>query len=129
MAYEFFVVMQKRSDDKLFAALNKTDERMCLLEEDALKALSDMGSLAEHFHVVLLVAELKQDWESLVEAAEVTLPATQARLEAVLLEFSPGDMAPEEVARWAKHQQPVQPESEVNELCDALMRRRDKNPD
>lgn len=108
MAYEFFVVMRKRRDGTLSADLNKTDERMYLLEEDAINALANMGRLAEHFHVIALVAELKPDWERLVVAAEVTLPATQSRLATIVSEFNPGELNLEAPSRLSTHQRHVQ---------------------
>lgn len=40
MAYEFFVVMQKRGDGKVYADLRKTDERMYPIESEADDALA-----------------------------------------------------------------------------------------
>jgi len=62
MAYEFYVVMQKRSDGKVYADLHKTDERMYLLEEDADASLVAMGDLAKHFHKVKIVGVLADEW-------------------------------------------------------------------
>lgn len=64
MAYEFFVVMQKRSDGKMYADLNKTDERMYLIEAEADAALNAMGDLAKHFHKVKMVSVLADEWHN-----------------------------------------------------------------
>ncbi len=66
MAYEFFVVMQKRSDGKVYADLHKTDERMYLIESDADAALSAMGELEQHFHKVKMVGVLADEWHNAV---------------------------------------------------------------
>lgn len=64
MAYEFFVVMQKRSDGKIYADLHKTDERMYLVEDEADAALVAMGELAKHFHKVKMVGVLADEWHN-----------------------------------------------------------------
>lgn len=64
MAYEFFVVMQKRSDRNVYADLHKTDERMYLREEEADAALVAMGDLAKHFDKVKLVGMLADEWHN-----------------------------------------------------------------
>ena len=64
MAYEFFVVMQKRSDGKVYADLHKTDERMYLIEEEADAALSAMGDIAKHFHKIKMVDVLADVWHN-----------------------------------------------------------------
>lgn len=61
MAYEFFVVMQKRSDGKVYADLHKTDERMYLIEEEADAAIDGMGDLANNFHKVKMVGVLADE--------------------------------------------------------------------
>lgn len=64
MACEFFVVMQKRSDGKVYADLHKTDGRMYLTEEEADSALLATGDLAKHFHKVKMVGVLADEWHS-----------------------------------------------------------------
>jgi len=54
--YQFYVVMQKRRDGKVYADLHKTTEKMYLDKVNALQALLAMGDLAPHFHVVELFA-------------------------------------------------------------------------
>ena len=65
MAYEFFVLMQRRSDGKQFADLHKTTEEMFLLEEDADLALDAMGSMGAHFDKVKMVALLDSEWRTM----------------------------------------------------------------
>lgn len=63
MAYEFFVVMQKREDGKVYADLHKTDERMYPIESEADDALARMDeSLRGHFHKVRMVGVLAEKW-------------------------------------------------------------------
>ncbi len=54
--YEFYVVMQKRKDGKVYADLHKTTEKMYLMKFEADQALKDMGDLTPYFHVVRLFA-------------------------------------------------------------------------
>jgi hypothetical protein len=76
VATEFYVIMQKRGDGKVYTDLHKTDEHMYLVESDAEAALVAKGDLAVHFHVVPMVAMLKEDWQRLAEL--------DAKLDAVL---------------------------------------------
>lgn len=64
MAYQFFVNMQKRSDGKVYSDLQKTDERIHFFLEDAQKAIESDPSVAEHRHVVPMVATTLDDWEA-----------------------------------------------------------------
>lgn len=64
MAYQFFVNMQKRSDGKVYSDLQKTDERIYFFLEDAQKAIESDPSVAEHRHVVPMVATILDDWEA-----------------------------------------------------------------
>jgi hypothetical protein len=63
-ATEFFVVMQKRGDGKIYPDLHKTDERLYLLEEDATVALEEKGDLSKHFHKIRMVGVLADEWGS-----------------------------------------------------------------
>ncbi len=69
MAYEFFVVMQKRSDGKVYADLHKTDGQMYLIEEDADAALMEIGDFAKRFHKVKMVGVLADEWNAEVSGA------------------------------------------------------------
>lgn len=62
MAYEFFVLMQRRADGKVYADLHKTDERMYLIESEADTALTAMGDLAKSFHKVKMVGVLADEF-------------------------------------------------------------------
>jgi hypothetical protein len=64
MATTFWVVMQKRIGDKVYADLHKTDEKIYLTREEAGEAWVNMN-LASFFHVVELVALTLEEWEEL----------------------------------------------------------------
>lgn len=66
MAYKFFVVMQKRVGET-YCDLHKTDEKMYLFEEEAHAALTAMGDIAKHFHVVPIVGMLESEYDEIVE--------------------------------------------------------------
>lgn len=85
MAYEFFVVMQKRSDGKVYADLHKTDERMYLIEEEADAALAKKGNLAKHFHKVKMVGVLADEWSN----AGLNRPGSRSEAEAGGSELKP----------------------------------------
>lgn len=61
--YRFFVVMQKRTDGKLYDDLHKTDERIYFTKADAETAISSFGTLSEYFHVVEMVAVTREEWD------------------------------------------------------------------
>lgn len=63
MATEFYVVMVKRKAGKVYADLHKTDGKMYLIEDDANKALEAMGDIAQHYHVVPLVAMTVDEYQ------------------------------------------------------------------
>jgi hypothetical protein len=46
------------------------------------------------------------------------LDALQAKLDAVMLEYCAGDMTPEQIENWAKHQQPSVVETPVPIACE-----------
>ena len=68
--------------------------REAKLAENAITAVADWRSRAERAEA--RVAELER------EAA-----AKQARIDALMLEYCPDEMTPEQVAEWARHQRPI----------------------
>ena len=62
MSYEFFTIMLKRPDGKVYADLHKTDGRIYFLKEKAELELVKLGELARNFHVVRLVALTIDEW-------------------------------------------------------------------
>lgn len=60
--YRFFVVMQKRTDGKLYDDLHKTDEKIYLNRADAEKAVQAMGTMSEYFQIVEMVAVTREEW-------------------------------------------------------------------
>lgn len=58
---EFYVIMLKRQDGKVYADLHKTDQFIYLTEEDAYQELNNKEKFKEYYQVVKLIACL--DWE------------------------------------------------------------------
>jgi hypothetical protein len=61
---EFYVIMLKRQDGKVYADLHKTDQFIYLTEEDAYEELNNKKQFKEYYQVVKLIAcldgELKE---------------------------------------------------------------------
>ena len=61
---EFYVIMLKRQDGKVYADLHKTDQFIYLTEEDAYDELNNNKHFKEYYQVVKLIAcldgELKE---------------------------------------------------------------------
>jgi hypothetical protein len=61
---EFYVIMLKRQDGKVYADLHKTSQIIYLTEEDAYADWSKKKHFKEYYHIVKLIAcldeELKQ---------------------------------------------------------------------
>jgi hypothetical protein len=61
---EFYVIMLKRQDGKVYADLHKTDQFIYLTEEDAYEELNNKEQFKEYYQVVKLIAcldgELKE---------------------------------------------------------------------
>jgi len=64
MARSFWVIMQKRSDDKVYADLHKTNDTIYHTQDDA-KRVHGYMNLASLCHVVELVALTREEWEEL----------------------------------------------------------------
>lgn len=64
MATEFYVLMSKRRDEKVYADLHKSHERFWLVREEAeaflKKAIEE--DMQEYFHVVKLLAMTEEEW-------------------------------------------------------------------
>ena len=61
VGHEFFVNMQKRGDGKVYVDLHKTDHGLYLTAEEAQAAIDLYPELAQHRHVVRLIAEMPDD--------------------------------------------------------------------
>ncbi len=64
MATSFWTIMQRRSDNKVYADLHKTNDTIYHTPEDAGETWVNMN-LASFFHVVELVALTREEWEEL----------------------------------------------------------------
>ena len=67
---EFFVIMLKRQDCKVYADLHKTTEKIYLTYEDAEKELNECGLYGDYFyknyyHIVRLIACLPETLDEL----------------------------------------------------------------
>lgn len=49
--------------------------------------------------------ELKQIWQNRVYKAEKNLAAAQAKIDALMLEYCPEEMTPEQIAEWGRNQE------------------------
>ena len=61
VGYEFYVIMLKRQDGEVYADLHKTDMKIYLDYEDAVKGLESLEICREHLHIVKMVAYLNDD--------------------------------------------------------------------
>jgi hypothetical protein len=58
---EFYVIMLKRQDGKVYADLHKTDQFIYLTEEDAYEELNNKEQFKEYYQVVKLIACLDEE--------------------------------------------------------------------
>ena len=58
---EFYVIMLKRQDGKVYADLHKTDQVIYLTEEDAYVVWNKSKHFKEYYHVVKLIACLDEE--------------------------------------------------------------------
>ena len=58
---EFYVIMLKRQDGKVYADLHKTDQFIYLTEEDAYEELNNKEHFKEYYQVVKLIACLDEE--------------------------------------------------------------------
>jgi hypothetical protein len=69
---EFFVIMVKRQDCKVYADLHKATEKIYLTYEDAEKELNECGLYGDYFyknyfHIVRLIACLPETLDELAQ--------------------------------------------------------------
>lgn len=65
---EFFVIMQKRSDSKVYADLHKSCEKVYLTREDAEVAYNkETAPFRKSFHIVRLIAYTEDEHALAVE--------------------------------------------------------------
>ena len=61
VGHEFWVIMLKRRDCKIYADLHKTNETMYLTYEDALKDFNNSEHYKQYYHVVKMIATLDEE--------------------------------------------------------------------
>lgn len=59
---EFYVIMQKRQDGKVYTDLHKTNQVIYLTKEDAEDALNCSHHYKQYYHVVKLIACLEDEY-------------------------------------------------------------------
>ena len=64
---EFYVIMLKRQDGKVYADLHKTNQVIYLTIEDAYEELNNTEHYKEYYHIVKLIACLDVEIEELKE--------------------------------------------------------------
>jgi hypothetical protein len=57
----FWVIMLKRQDGKVYADLHKTNQRIYLEYEDALDELNSWEMCKEYVHIVKMIATLAEE--------------------------------------------------------------------
>lgn len=66
MAYQFYVNMQKRGDGKVYADLHKTDGHIYFDEVEPKLAILLDAEIADHRHVVEMVAMTAAEYDELI---------------------------------------------------------------
>jgi hypothetical protein len=64
---EFYVIMVKRQDGKVYADLHKTNEVIYLTIEDAYEEWNNTEHYKEYYHIVKLIACLPETLEELAQ--------------------------------------------------------------
>ena len=77
---EFFVIMQKRDDGKVYADLHKSIDKVYLTEEDARKAFHAEGQweLRRAFHIVRLFACTEEEMAEVNKVFQTVLELSKA---------------------------------------------------
>jgi hypothetical protein len=58
---EFYVIMQKRQDGKVYDDLHKTNQVIYLTIEDAYEEWNNSEHYKEYYHIVILIASLEDE--------------------------------------------------------------------
>ena len=61
VGYEFWVIMLKRRDGKVYTDLHKTNEIMYLTYEDAVEHFNNSEYYKEYYHIVKLLATIDEE--------------------------------------------------------------------
>ena len=66
--HEFWVIMLKRRDYRVYADLHKTNQKIYLTYEDALGDFNCDGHFKEYYHIVKMIATLdEEEWPTTLE--------------------------------------------------------------
>jgi hypothetical protein len=71
---EFFVIMLKRQDGKVYADLHKTNEVIYLTIEDAYEEWNNTEHYKKYFHIVKLIACLPETLDELAQEHSTGAP-------------------------------------------------------
>ena len=82
-------------------------------ERDALKA--ELGSLN------VIVGRMTEVFKTETDALKADVAAKQAKIDALMLEYCPQEMTPDQITEWKKHQ--CQVDSSVAEAIDNAMKK------
>lgn len=58
---QFYVIMLKRQDGKVYADLHKTNQKIYLEYEDALEDFNQSEHFREYYHIVKMIATLDEE--------------------------------------------------------------------
>lgn len=61
VGHEFWTIMLKRQDGKVYADLHKTNQKIYLEYEDALEDLNNTDHFKEYYHIVKMIATLDEE--------------------------------------------------------------------
>jgi hypothetical protein len=61
VGHEFWVIMLKRRDGKVYADLHKTNQKIYLEYEDALEDFNNSEHYKEYYHIVKLLATIDEE--------------------------------------------------------------------
>ena len=74
---EFYVIMLKRQDGKVYADLHKTNQVIYLTIEDAYEEWNDNEHFKENYHIVKLIACLDEElkWLTYYKKSKIKKPS------------------------------------------------------
>lgn len=109
-SYWLALIDRVEGDDSLcydlIAEMDNPPEASTTLNEAESHAHICAKLAEEHKHDAVLFAALT-DAAAIIRDLRNAVAAKQARIDALMLEYCPDEMTPEQVAEWARHQQPA----------------------
>lgn len=68
---------------------------------------------AEHRATLTLAAQEREAHEQAIANEQSRAEGLQAKLDALMFEYCPDEMTPEQIEEWGRHQRPVSPERQA----------------